>query len=777
MGIESFFNTITKNKISSDLLLVENKINCNYLYIDFNSILYILSSELENDINYYLYYLIINEKDDKSNLIENKYNINFTTIEEFNNYFTQEKINDIIKINIFKYIKNLCINLINSDSLNNIYISIDGTPTMSKIVEQRKRRYMNYVISNLKNQIYQVLNDKIDKNRNTLYKNSKSFNKNNMILWSVFMQDIYNQLISPEYKQEIFELCKNLKNIIVSSSYEFGEGEKKIMEDILYNKKSGSYIIFSPDSDVVLLSLLMHNKLTKININTTFNLIRHEQQNNEIENISICNLRTNILNFIYDKMNTYRKYNHNKNNIIDDIIGLFTIFGNDFIPKIESINIKTGFNIICDIYAKHLNWCRYNQYNLLFEENGITKINYDVLSNIFDRLSDYEDKLLYDKYIASEYKNYKYLSNVLKTNNITSFFIDRLNRYCHGYNKVIRYIKNNPSTTANDVYDNVINKFIDKEEWEKEFIKLEINYDNYDNIEQQTNQTKDIIISTLDKMIQKINQNQTYRCGLKLIKYTDSIDDKFHQNSLKEVLIHPKMNINDYDKEIYKLEKRMDKYKNIGIDDNNKMGYCELKYKESEYKIHVDKDIENKKKFFYDKILNCSTNEEINVLCKEYLRGFFWTIDFYFNKNNRHININNISIWYYKYDHSPYFKEISDFINNLNSRNHDLNKLFYSINDTTTSYYVKSSQFLNRFEQYIYITPKCLHSDVPEIYKQVINESEIFLDINDIIKRILNGEKNLLDTYNAKFINKGNIVGLRNCDYSTFMGLIGNLRE
>lgn len=774
MGIESFFNTITKNKISSDLLLIENKINCNYLYIDFNSILYILSSEFENDVNYYLYCLIINEKDDKSNLIENKYNINFTTIEEFNNYFTHEKINDIIKINIFKYIKNLCVNLINSESLNNIYISMDGTPTMSKIVEQRKRRYMNYVISNLKNQIYQVLNDKIDKNRNTLYENSKSFNKNNMIAWSVFMQDIYNQLISPEYKQEIFELCKNLKNITVSSSYEFGEGEKKIMEHILYNKHSGSYIIFSPDSDVVLLSLLMHNKLIKININSTFNLIRHEQQNNEIENISICNLRTNILNFIYDKMNTYRKYNHNKNNIIDDIIGLFTIFGNDFIPKIESINIKTGFNIIFDIYAKHLNWCRSNQYNLLFEENGITKINYDVLSNIFDRLSDYEDKLLYDKYIASEYKNYKYLSNILETNNITSFFIDRLNRYCHGYNKVIRYIKNNPLITANDVYDNVINKFVDKEEWEKEFIKLEINYDNS---EQTDNHVKDIIISTLDKMIQKLNQNQTYRCGLKLIKYTDSIDDKFHQNSLKDILIHPKMNINDYDKEIYKLEKRMDKYKNIGIDDNNKMGYCELKYKESEYKIHVDKDIENKKKFFYDKILNCTSEEEINQLCKEYLRGFFWTIDFYFNKNNRHININNISIWHYKYDHSPYFKEISKFINNINSRNQDLNKLFYSINDTTSSYYVKSSQFLNRFEQYIYITPKCLHFDVPDIYKQVINESDIFLDINDIIKRILNGENNLLDTYNAKFINKGNIVGLRNCDYSTFMELIGNLRE
>ena len=247
------------------------------------------------------------------------------------------------------------------------------------------------------------------------------------------------------------------------------------MEQILHDKKSGSYVIFSPDSDVILLSLLMQNKLIKLDIKTKFNLIRHDQNNNQIENISICNLRTNIIEYIYDRMNEYRKYNHNKNYIIDDIIGLLTIFGNDFIPKIESINIKIGFTIIFDIYAKHLNWCHSTQYNLLFEENNITKINYDILMNIFNYLAEFEDKILYDKYIASEYKNYKYLSNVLETSYTTPFFIDRLNRYCHGFNKVMRYIKQNRHTNADDVYNNVILQFSDKDEWENEFIKIENN--------------------------------------------------------------------------------------------------------------------------------------------------------------------------------------------------------------------------------------------------------------------------------------------------------------
>ena len=43
MGIESFFNTITKNKIISESLLINEKIDCDYLYIDFNSIISITS--------------------------------------------------------------------------------------------------------------------------------------------------------------------------------------------------------------------------------------------------------------------------------------------------------------------------------------------------------------------------------------------------------------------------------------------------------------------------------------------------------------------------------------------------------------------------------------------------------------------------------------------------------------------------------------------------------------------------------------------------------------
>jgi 5'-3' exonuclease len=773
MGIENFFNTIIKNDISSDLLLIEEKIKCDFFYIDFNSILYILSNELEKDINYYLYALIINEFDGDTDKIELKYNIKFTTINEFNTYFNQNTINNIIKNNIYKYIQNLCRDLLYSDTLQKLYISIDGTPTMSKIVEQKKRRYMNYIVSKLKKNIYDKYSTTIPRDKQIFYDNYKSFNRGNMLTSGNYMQEIYNYLESSEYKTTIYNICKNLKDIKISSSYEIGEGEKKIMENILYEKQPGSYVIFSPDSDVVLLSLLMQNKLIKLNINTTFNLLRCEQIHNKIDNISICNLRKNILDYIFERMNTFRKYNHNKNNIIDDIIGLFTIFGNDFLPKIESINIKIGFNIIFDFYAKHLNWCRSSQYNLLFEENGITKINYDVLQNIFNRLSEFEDKILYDKYISTEYKNYKYLSTILEPNNITPFFIDRLNRYCHGYNKIIRYIKQNPNCDAENIYSRIINKFTDKEQWEVEFIKIE----NYINIDINTVSNKDIILSILQKMIDKLSVNETYKCGLKLVRYADNIDDKFHVNAMKDALLHTQMIVDDYDKEIYKFEKRMDTYRSIGTDNFDKIGYCEIKYKESEYKVHVDKNIDDKKYYFYNKILNCESQRDIDELCKEYLRGFFWTIDFYFNKNNRMQNINNISTWHYKYDHAPYFKEITDYLNSLSNRNVELNRINYSITDLSSGFYVKSSDFLTKFEQYMYITPKSNYAELPEIYKEVITDESIFMDLDKIANRIVNGENHLLDTYNIKYINKSNLIGLRDCDYNKFMNKILNLRK
>ncbi len=782
MGIENFFNTLVKTKICPKTFLKSINLKCDYLFIDFNSIIYLISSQIEYELNYYLYGIIINEKDDFCLEIEKDYEIKMETVEEFKNYFTTDIIDNIIKEEIYIYIKKICVDIDKNNTLKEIFISFDGTPTMAKISEQRRRKYMSFVMSCMKNNIYEKYGHTIDEKRNIHYDHSVSFGKKNNTIagaWSNNVQDIFNNIDSFEFKLELKTLCTKLETITVSSAYEFGEGEKKIMEHILHYKKPGSYVIFSPDSDTVLLSLIMQNKLLKNNIDSEFNILRYNDNEEEIETISINLLRKNILEFIYTKYNPYRKYNHNENNIIDDIIALFTFFGNDFIPKIESINIRNGLIILLDIYVKHFNNSRLQNPYLLIEDKitvkinnqikdeKITRINFDVLTNIINKLAEYEDKLIFDKYISNEYKNFNYLLGILEPNNYTPFFIDKLNRYCHGFNKVIRYIKTNNNTTSEEVYNNVIKHFTDREQWEKEFISIE-NKDGFlGNIS---------IYELLDTIINKIKANE-YKCGLKLIRYSNFVDDKYHQKCIKDELEHPKMNISQYDIELYKLEKKMDEYKNIGFTIETKIGSCDLKYKDNEYKIHTDRSIINKKDIFYKDILLCEDDDSKKELINEYLKGFFWTIDFYFNKNQRQININYISTWCYKYNHSPYFKEISEYLNNLSNRNTELNKLFYEINIIGGENYVNSTQFINKLEQYLYVTPKALHSNIPEVYKSITEDEDLFPDIVSLANKVFNGEKNLIETYDCKFLTKANIIGIKKNDYNYYVSKIINFRN
>ncbi len=779
MGIENFFNTIIQSEKFDKLELINKEIKCEYLFIDFNSIIYIISNKVEYEINYYLYSLIINEKDDYTAEIEKLYNINLNSVGEFKNYFTPNIIEELVKNQIYEYIKDLCRNLKDKDNIQDIYISFDGTATMAKIAEQKRRKYINYILSSMKNVIYKKYENTIDEASNIYYDNFILFNKKNTNIltgqWANHIQDIYNNLESFEYKTKLKNICPNIKNIIISSPYEFGEGEKKILEFIMQHKKEGSYIIYSPDSDSIIISLIIQNKLIKSNINTSFTILKDNKNYNKdeedyVETISIDNIRQNIINVAINKFNTYRKYNHNINNIIDDIAALFTFFGNDFLPKIESLNGKNGIEIIIDIYIKYFNKSRLKNPYILYEENNITKINYNALKQLISIVSTYEDKMILDKYISMEYRNYNYILNILNNNTYSPFFIDKINRYCHGFNKLVRYIKEqiiqNKEVTCDDIYTNIINHFTDKDSWLEQFKILE----NFNN---QFTNINDIITNVITYV-----KTNNYKSGLKLIKYTNTVNDKYHQKKINENKLHPKMNISKYDIEIYKLEKKLDEYENIGnldIQDNYNIGITEVKYKDCEYKIHVDQEIEEKKDFFYKHIMECESSDDIESLVFEYIKGFFWTIDFYFNKINRQVNINNICTWSYSFNHAPYFTEINSVLE-MYKDNFTINKIFYQVHDINSFYYVKPSEFMNTLEQYLYITPKVSHTNIPESYKQIIEDENLFPNIDDIAERVLNGDNNLIETYNSKHLNRANIIKFKKCNYNFFMNKMINLR-
>ena len=137
MGIEKFFNTFrlkyNKDNLIYDTKYPYKKINSKFLFFDFNSIVHNISQRLIEQIN-------LNEKKNY-------------TLEELNKLIISHVIHDL------KFIIN---NNFKSNELKLIYIAIDGTPSKAKIVEQRKRRYIGTIDSNLKKKNYSRKKSKLE---------------------------------------------------------------------------------------------------------------------------------------------------------------------------------------------------------------------------------------------------------------------------------------------------------------------------------------------------------------------------------------------------------------------------------------------------------------------------------------------------------------------------------------------------------------------------------------------------------------------------------------
>ena len=67
----------------------------------------------------------------------------------------------------------------------------------------------------------------VSNNRAVIY-----IERTNITAYTSFVKFIYEQLMSEEFKSSLYSFLPNLKDITISAPSEFGEGEKKIMEQI-----------------------------------------------------------------------------------------------------------------------------------------------------------------------------------------------------------------------------------------------------------------------------------------------------------------------------------------------------------------------------------------------------------------------------------------------------------------------------------------------------------------------------------------------------------------
>jgi 5'-3' exonuclease len=278
-----------------------------------------------------------------------------------------------------------------------VYIAIDGVAPFAKIKHQRYRRYKsvkeNEMINNLK----------------------KKYNKPINKFWS-------NACITPSTEfmnklhQKIEQYIKENK-YIYSSCYEPAEGEHKILQ---YMKKNEyiNYIIYGLDADLIFLGLasnknniylLRESKELELEDNEYFRIVNLENFKNDI--------------FIEIKNKIKDKNIISEEQILKDFIVICYLLGNDFIPSLPSINIKSktyGIDFLIEQYIRLLNEKLYEYTGLIINN----KINGDFFFDFIKNLSEFED--IYFEELNTKRKFFKIDSNLTDPYDIEKYKLQNL---------------------------------------------------------------------------------------------------------------------------------------------------------------------------------------------------------------------------------------------------------------------------------------------------------------------------------------------------------------
>ena len=287
MGIPSYFSYIVKNHSNIIKKLNKNTININNLYMDCNSIIY-----------------------DAVRLIkQNNISVNNTTT------FI---INSVIH-KIEEYIALLTPN-------NNIYIAFDGVAPVAKLEQQRNRRYKTWYQNEISNTIFEKAN-------------TDTWNTTAITPGTIFMNEL-NISISNHFNNS--ENRYKVNKIIISTSFDVGEGEHKIFDYIRKNEelhKNASSVIYGLDADLIMLSI-NHLPISKeiYLFRETPEFIKSIDKSLEPNETYLLDI-PELARIITLNMNNGQEEDTNR---IYDYIFLCFFLGNDFMPHFPALNIRTG---------------------------------------------------------------------------------------------------------------------------------------------------------------------------------------------------------------------------------------------------------------------------------------------------------------------------------------------------------------------------------------------------------------------------------------------------
>jgi 5'-3' exonuclease len=710
MGIERLFGSLHKEYNAIKPYNKNKNIKASHILFDFNAVIHTISAKMISNINTNIDYKEYGEHKNTKEYID-YYNDNFSKI--------------LIK-EIQSFIIDLITNMYDSSLIKYILIAIDGVPSKGKIIEQKKRRYLNDLISTM-----------VGKDNEHFY-----WSKNNISPATDFMVELAEELSSDNFKNEIDEVCYNFESIIVSNADYTGEGEMKIVEYIKNTKfkKTDKIYVYSPDADMILLLMLI-NKSIKLNI------LRYNQQLNEYNIIDIQEFKKELVNLI--KINLSKEHNINDNNVIQDIVFIFTILGDDFIPKLETINTSDDIKLLLEVYILSLLKTKTEDFNYIIILDKVTKLNKETLLVYFKHLQIFEKFLLKRNFNERNYKNAKYVNKANLALDIRNFEFDIMN--------VLKNLKNNNESNLkhylkkNKEYQKLVNDIVYSKDIKYKYFK----YNIFFMIDRQ-------------KLFDAVNNDkykdtkQSYKT--KLIKYGSLYIYSIHVIELIYDLVYYYMINNELpiDKMTISNPNYSTKYapRMFSSQDNyNKSKIDKMKpYKQKEHKIlnrldeyyaifnskdmsRLDGSEESMERYY-----KYYFKENIEEVCNEYINGLLWIFQYYYNSV-----IDNS--WVYKYTRTPLIKDIVKHLEKT-----DIEEISTQI--------VKNSKLdikYTQLEHFIYVSPLVevkefqifiKNKEVTKKLKEIIKAMPYFFpDIKDIAKKVVlkNDE---IDCSHAFFMSK-----------------------
>lgn len=847
MGIERFFNSLKDDFNITESINPDSRriIKSNYLFIDFNSIIHVVSQRINNIVDTIVRQSLLDYNGcGDGNSMEYLKNLNLDedvrlieielpesdfsngdseqdVLDNCKNYFTIERLDEIIINNVGLFVINL-IRKFNRRDLKLVYMSIDGVPSKAKMVEQKKRRFMGEFESNAMKGIVEKYKDdlNVEKKSNCNVPFNKYRYLQNKIVWSrgaispatSFMLKLSRFLTDIKFKNKINEINTNLgkDNIILSNFTEKDEGEKKIIDYINDNEINGSICIFSPDADLILLTMILKNKnLKKL-------VLRNDQQRSEkisntIDSYYDITDINKLEDMIYEYMDNVKL---NKSNVIDDIVFIFTIFGDDFLHKIDSFDVRNDINLILDIYKQFVSD---ENYILTGEERK--QISYDNFKKFLKKLAENENGLIKRNFMNKKYKNFNWLSNdiISKTQIDSGDVSDFIKK--HNTNYEIKLLEDNiknlinkfitvdvkPKKLLGDVAITSLNvnliplnnflTFLDRAYDQKnDYSKLKdgnkrfnrdiyaylIDTSKFTNIKKNIFELVDFIKINKDlfessniqtdfikEKLKPINEDSKASDIIKLLiinfyiynklpvrKYDiPKINDKYlnlieRKHTFEDLPKRRKFGVdNDYDKEKILFGNMVDEYyTKLNKNYELPLGNPDLTFEDGKAKFYTD--------FFKD--------IDLSLVIKMYIDGLQWVLDYYFNG----ITYNK---WFYMFDKSPLIQDIIMYLDEV-----DDSSIFENSKEALIKCCSLSlTEQLTPLEQLIYITPfskegkklKMFYSFSDEFNEKLnkligslINSEEfssLYPDIKTISKKIINEEtNNEIDCRSAIFLNK-----------------------